>query len=183
MASSDMMPGEAIGQPLILTADMEPRAFEQFEALRRRHFPPARNLVPAHLTLFHHLPGPERADIAQRLRAETAGAEPPVVRVSGVRFLGRGVAFALQSPPLEALRDDLAQAWFGLLVPQDRAGFRPHVTVQNKVAPEVARTLARELEAGFRPWSFKVPALRLWRYLGGPWGPVARFPFRGASLS
>ena len=43
--------------PLILTALLEPDAAARFEAMRRAYFPPARNKTPAHLTLFHALPG------------------------------------------------------------------------------------------------------------------------------
>jgi hypothetical protein len=43
--------------PLILTLGLDRASFERFEALRRAHFPPALNRVPAHVTLFHHLPG------------------------------------------------------------------------------------------------------------------------------
>lgn len=50
--------------------------------------------------------------------------------------------------------------------------------MQNKVAPEVARALHARLAAEFVPHGVQVPGLGLWRYLGGPWEPVARFPFR-----
>jgi hypothetical protein len=50
--------------------------------------------------------------------------------------------------------------------------------MQNKVDPAVARTLHAELAAAFVPAVGAVPALRLWRYLGGPWEPVSTHPFR-----
>jgi hypothetical protein len=43
--------------------------------------------------------------------------------------------------------------------------------------PEVARAVHGELAAGFVPEAAPVPALQLWRYLGGPWEPVSRHPF------
>ena len=42
--------------PLIVTALLDEQAQEWFDRLRRNHFPPARNHLDAHLTLFHRLP-------------------------------------------------------------------------------------------------------------------------------
>ena len=43
--------------PLILTLALDERSFAFFDAQRRLHFPASRNLIPAHVTLFHHLLG------------------------------------------------------------------------------------------------------------------------------
>ncbi len=99
--------------------------------------------------------------------------------MAGVRSLGRGVAYELRSPALETLRAELAHAWHTLLIPQDRAGFRAHVTVQNKVEPRAAKLLFAALSLGFEPWSFSVDGLQLWRYLDGPWEAVSETRFRG----
>ena len=128
------------------------------------------------MTLFHALPG-ERED---GVRADLgAAAERPAfqVAVTGVRFLGRGVAYDLGSAELDRLRASLAGAWAPWLTPQDRQRHRAHVTVQNKVAPEVARALHSRLSASFVPGSVTARGLGLWRYLGGPWEAVSAFPF------
>lgn len=164
-------------RPLILTARMEARAQAQFQRLRDLHFPAERNVVPAHVTLFHHLPGTQLDEIAGRLKAVARGTRPIAVAVAGVRSLGRGVAYDLRSPELESLRDELAHAWDTLLIPQDRAGYRPHVTVQNKVEAREAKALHADLSRDFRPWSFIVDGLLLWRYLDGPWEPVCDYRF------
>ncbi len=78
----------------------------------------------------------------------TAGP-PPEARLSGLISLGKGVAYRVESPGLAAIRAELAKAFAGLLTPQDQAGWRAHVTIQNKVALEVARALLSELQAGF----------------------------------
>ena len=39
----------------ILTAELDGASFDWLDELRRAHFPPERNLLPAHLTLFHRL--------------------------------------------------------------------------------------------------------------------------------
>jgi hypothetical protein len=97
--------------------------------------------------------------------------------VTGVRFLGRGVAYELSAPDLDELRGSLSRTWAPWLTPQDRQWHRPHVTVQNKVAPEVARALHARLSAAFEPERVTARGLGLWRYLGGPWEPLAELPF------
>jgi 2'-5' RNA ligase len=166
--------------PLILTLRMDAASFGRFDALRRAHFPPERNLIPAHLTLFHHLPGDRAAEVAAALAAACAEEAPIDLAATGLRPLGRGVAFELDAPRLLALRRRLAALWAPWLTAQDRAGFRPHVTVQNKVAPIEARALLGRLRAGFEPFPVRGEGLLLWRYLGGPWAAAGDFPFRGA---
>ena len=39
--------------PLIICADFAPADFAYLDALRRAHFPPERNILPAHLTMLH----------------------------------------------------------------------------------------------------------------------------------
>jgi hypothetical protein len=166
--------------PLILTLELDEAAFAEFDGLRRRHFPPALNKIPAHVTLFHHLPGEEERGIVETLAAEVRAEAPIPVKVASLRFIGRGVAYALEAPRLSHVRGRLAAAFEPWLTPQDRQGYRPHVTVQNKVAPEEARALHRELEAAFVPREIAGTGLLLWRYLGGPWEARGRFPFGGA---
>jgi hypothetical protein len=76
-----------------------------------------------------------------------------------------------------ALRRDLAATFVEQLTPQDRQGFGPHVTIQNKVAPEIARALLASLSADFEPFEGVGEGLLLWRYLSGPWALEAEFAF------
>lgn len=164
--------------PLILTLRLDPEAEARFDRLRALHFPPERNFLAAHVTLFHHLPA-ERADAVRATLDATGRATAPfAVEVTGLRSLGRGTAFALHSPDLAALRADLAKTWAADLGPQDRQGFRPHVTVQNKVTPEQARALLRQLTVAFVPFSVQATGLSLWRYRGGPWDEAGTFSFQ-----
>jgi hypothetical protein len=171
-----------VADPLILTAVLDDAVQQRLDALRRTHFPPERNHLDAHVTLFHHLPGAEREAVADAVAAAVR-APAPAVELTGVRSLGRGVAVVLASPELAALRADLARRWDGWLTAQDR-GKRGdlHVTVQNKVTPEAARALHRRLAASFAPERTRAVALALWRYAGGPWEPVARFAFAAAAV-
>ncbi|WP_458097290.1 2'-5' RNA ligase family protein [Roseomonas sp. WA12] len=165
--------------PLILTLRFDAETFERLDALRRAHFPAERNFIPAHLTLFHALPGEALEEITANLRAACAGMAPVQLRFTGLRPLGRGVALAVEAPALVSLRRELARHWHGWLTPQDAGGFRPHVTIQNKVAPEEARALLAALETEFSPWDARGAGLLLWHYRGGPWEAAAEFAFAG----
>ncbi len=169
-------------RPLILTLQMDEPSFARLDAVRRAHFPAARNVIPAHLTLFHNLPGGQLPAIAARLREVTRDEPPMKLRAAGLRFLGRGVAYAVDGDELVELRTRLARGWSGWLTPQDCQGFRPHVTIQNKVLPETARALHAALAREFTPFDVTGTGLLLWRYGGGPWEAAGTFPF-GAALS
>lgn len=164
-------------QPLILTLAFDEPTFARFDGERRRYFPETLNVIPAHVTLFHHLPGDRERGVIEAITALARTLPPPLVAVTGLRFTGRGVAYVLESEALAAFRARLAREFEPYLTAQDRQGWRPHVTVQNKVAPDVARALHADLSAGFAPFRFTAPATLLWRYLGGPWDAVARLPF------
>ncbi|CAO4177310.1 2'-5' RNA ligase family protein [Methylorubrum aminovorans] len=167
--------------PLILTLQMDEAAFATFDGLRRRHFPEALNHIPAHATLFHHLPGEDVAGVTETIAALARTQSAPEVAVTGVRFTGRGVAYVLESEALSAFRGRVAAAFREHLTAQDRQGWRPHVTVQNKVAPETARALHAALTQDFAPSHFHAPGVLLWRYLGGPWERVATIAFGDAA--
>ena len=134
-------------------------------------------MVGAHVTLFHALPGEQLAAVRAELARVTARPAFPVA-VTGVRFLGRGVALDLAAPELLALRSAVARAFDPWLTRQDRQWSRPHVTVQNKVEPAVARSLHAELSAEFVPETVTARGLGLWHYRGGPWEPEDEFAFR-----
>ena len=163
---------------LIVAAELSPADFAWLDALRRRHFPPERNQLPAHLTMFHALPPSSENEIRREL-GRHAAKPAPRANLAGLMNLGTGVAFRVVSDDLEGIRADLAEHCHGLLSAQDSVGWRPHVTIQNKVQPSAARALLVDLEKDFRPRALGISALALHRYAGGPWEPVARYPFRG----
>lgn len=166
--------------PLILTLAVCQVDFLYFDQLRQRHFPPDRNFIPAHLTLFHKLPGAELPTLAATAAQAAREQAPFSLDVVALWNLGRGVAFRIEAPALRALRDRLARRWQAWLGAQDRQGFHPHVTIQNKVSPETARTLYEGLSATFEPFKVRADGLILWRYLGGPWQEVVRLCFRSS---
>jgi hypothetical protein len=162
--------------PLIVTALMGDGDFAWADGLRRAHFPPDRNLLRAHVTLFHQLP-PSAEDEARTVLKTMAREPPPPARLGPPFSLGRGVAYRIDSPALEAIRAELAGRFAGLLSAQDRQGWRPHVTVQNKVEPAEAKALLAALSADHMPRAFAIVGLALWRYLGGPWESVGAWRF------
>ena len=166
------------GAPLIVTATFGDGDNGWLQDLRRTHFPPERNQVPAHLTLFHHLAPSLERELLDRL-AGYAAAPPPRATLSGIMDLGRGTAFRVESEELADIRYDLALAFRGMLTPQDQAPWRPHVTIQNKVEPREAKKLQQQLKATFEPRPLSIRGIASWRYLGGPWEPRTRHIFLG----
>ena len=162
---------------LIVTAEIAHGDFSWIEGLRRAHYPPERNRVPAHLTIFHSLPPSAERELRARL-AQVVRRPKPVATIAGLMDLGGGVAFRVVSPDLDRTRDELAHDLHGMLGAQDSGGWRPHITIQNKVAPKVARALKATLERSFVPRPLSISGLGLHRYLGGPWERLALYPFR-----
>lgn len=163
--------------PIIVTALLGRRDQAEFDALRRAHFPPERNALDAHLTLFHHLPPSIESELKHRLTQATRGQRAPVARAAGLMSLGRGVAVRIESPELTMIRHELCEAFSGMLTPQDAGGWRPHITVQNKVAPSMAKLLLGALSKDFRPREVEIAGIATWWYRGGPWEAISRHMF------
>jgi 2'-5' RNA ligase len=164
--------------PLILTLELDPSSFGIFTALRKEHFPPERNFLDAHITLFHKLPGEQEESIKTTLKEICCQISTLTLSFSSLRFLGKGVAVNIESPELIELRKQLATPWNNWLEAQDKQPFKPHVTLQNKVTPEEARAVLEQLQETWVPLSGKGTSLLLWRYLGGPWELLESFPFQ-----
>lgn len=163
---------------LIVTAELAPPDFAWLDKMRKTHFPAERNLLPAHLTMFHALPPSVEGEVRATL-ARLGKEPPPRASIEGLMNLGGGVAFRVASQDLDRIRRELAQDFHGLLSAQDSGGWRPHVTIQNKVPPKDARALLERLKGDFRLRPLGVSGLGLHRYLGGPWEKLAVYPFRG----
>ncbi|WP_293883842.1 2'-5' RNA ligase family protein [Sphingomonas sp.] len=162
--------------PIIVTALFGAGDFAILDALRRAHFPPERNVLRAHLTMFHHLPPSVVGEVSGLLQDEARGNDPRA-RLASLINLGGGVAFRLESPELEDIRARIADRFASMLMPQDRNPWRPHVTVQNKVKPPEARALLDALSVDFRPRALELAGLAAFYYRGGPWEPIAAYAF------
>jgi len=163
--------------PIIVTALFGRADQAWFDGLRAKHFPPERNHLAAHLTMFHHLPPTMAEELKHRLVQETRGIAAPAARLAAPYSLGRGVAYRIDSSDLAAIRARLADAFAGLLTPQDQAGWRAHVTVQNKVEPAAAKALLATLARDYAPRPLAIAGLAAWWYRGGPWEPLSRHMF------
>lgn len=165
--------------PLILTALLPADMHRWATGLRTQHFPPERNYLQAHVTLFHALPPQctdELVDLCKRISAETA---PVPARLLGLMSLGRGTALKLESHGILALRDRIADHFHGMLTGQDQHRPRLHVTIQNKVAPAQAKALLAQLNPTIEPRDFAFRGLGLYIYRGGPWDHHGDYVFRG----
>lgn len=164
--------------PLIVTADFAPPDFAWLEGLRRGHYPAEYNRVPAHLTMFQGLPPSAVEEVKHQLALHSAGPPPRAV-IAGLMNLSTGVAFRVVSDELDAIRESIAEHFHGLLSAPDAAGWRPHITIQNKVTPKHAKALLVELERDFRQRPLGIAGLSVHRYRGGPWEMVGNYAFRG----
>jgi hypothetical protein len=127
--------------------------------------------------MFHALPPSGEGEARHRL-AEAARAKAPQAIVAGLMDLGGGVAFRVVSEDLDRVREDLAEGFHGMLAAQDQGGWRPHVTIQNKVTSREARHLLEALQAGFRARPLGIRGLGLHRYLGVSWETLQLWSFR-----
>lgn len=162
---------------LLLTLKLDQPTFARANTLRRRYFPPERNVVPAHVMLFHQLPGDRESTICHRLETLCAQTQRFTLSLPSLQFLGNGVAISVRAPELMQLHQNLATAWDDWLIPQDRQGYRPHITIQNKVKPDTARQLHEELDAQWQPVTGWGEGLLLWYYHQGPWELAREFCF------
>lgn len=163
---------------LIVTAEIAARDLAWLTQLRQMHYPAERNRLPAHLTMFHALPPSGEGEVRRAL-SRLVAQPPPSASIEGLMDLGGGVAFRVVSVELDGLRRDLAETFHGLLSAQDSGGWRPHITIQNKVPVREARALLLRLQADFRSRALAISGLGLHRYLGGPWEQLAVYGFRG----
>ena len=151
--------------PLILTLRIESKSQAFFDAQRQIYFPPKRNFLSAHLTLFHQLPDEE--DTHRYLVSLQFHSFP--IQITGLQNLGSGIAYKAESAQLQALHHQIRDYFLAKLIPQDQQPFRPHITIMNKSTPEKVQALLTDLTSGFKPFSITAIGVDLWTYLGGPW--------------
>ena len=174
-----------MARPFILTAALPADIQRWAEGLRRAHYPPARNHLHAHVTMFHSFAPSLLEELKHFLPRVTAEFAPPRARISGIMDLGTGTAIALECAELLDLRAMIADHFHGALTDQDLYEPRPHITIQNKVTKREARALQADLrlevEIRAETGPFAFPALELHRYRDGPWEQVKRSAFRGSA--
>lgn len=152
---------------LILTVLLDKNSQEYFDILRSKHFPKEINYLNAHLTLFHKLTASH--NVLETIESFSANQKVFQMNVISVSSIGNGVAFKIESPELQAIHAALQTAFVDFLIPQDKQKLWPHITIQNKVPPAVAKALKEKIEKDFRPFPVIAEGLVLWEYLNGPW--------------
>ena len=172
------MSGEGAPAPIILTAELPRDLASWATGLRQQHFPPERNYLDAHVTLFHALPPNCLPELATLLKRIVADAPPPPARLEGIMSLGGGTALKLSSPAMLAVRERIADHFAASLTPQDEHAPRLHVTIQNKVNSAEAKALQAQLVIEPRAFTFRAIAAHYYR--GGPWEAIREWPFRRA---
>lgn len=166
-------------EPFIVTAELPADLFRWVNWLRQTHFPPERNHLAAHVTLFHALAPSLRDELPAVLARIAAEYAAPRAELTGLMNLGKGTALALTSATMLAIRTEIADLFHGMLTAQDQHKPRLHITIQNKVTPEAARALQADLAATVEPRHFAFTGLGLHRYCNPHWEAVGVWPFRG----
>ena len=166
--------------PFIVTAELPGEIFAWANGLRTAHFPPERNHLAAHVTLFHAFAPSLREELPRELARLAGEYAPPEAQLDGLMDLGGGTAISLRSADLLAIRDEIAERFHTMLTAQDRGGKRLHITIQNKVERKAARALQDALGPTLEPHAFRFTGLGLHRYLGPHWEPVGAWKFRRA---
>lgn len=179
MVQPDIITVEDERQPLILTLWMDEPAQLYFDDLRWAYFPPERNYLAAHLTLFHALP--DEKYIYTDLQAICRQEKTFDLKAGTVVSIGKGTAIKIESPTLLSFHRRCQALWYPALSAQDKQKLWAHITIQNKVSVEDAQKLKAFLIKSFEPFVFKAIGLQLWRYLGGPWEAVKSFKFQADS--
>ena len=166
-------------EPFIVTAEMPPSIHGWADGLRRAHYPPGRNQLEAHVTLFHALAPSQREALLNFLPRIAAEFAAPKAEITGLMDLGKGTALAVSSPGMTVIREMIADHFHGALTAQDNHPIRLHITVQNKVTTQEARALQAQLRTENIAREFRFSGLGLHLYRGGPWEVMGRWSFRG----
>ena len=169
--------------PFIVTAELPGDLFAWTDALRRAHYPPDRNKLAAHVTLFHSFAPSLRAELPRTLARVAGEFAPPEALIDGLMPLDSmhswGTALAVRSPGMLAIRAAVADHFHGALTAQDRHEPRLHITVQNKAPRTAAKALQRELAARLEPRRFAFTGLGLHAYRDTHWETLGTWRFRG----
>lgn len=146
--------------------------------LRKQYFPPKRNFLEAHVTLFHALPAEHEDEIKQLLSQLAANTPIFDIVYDKPMLLGKGVALDAEKSKIGGLHRKMQHIWQPWLTPQDSQRLRQHVTIQNKVEPEEAKKLYEELKQTWQALHCKATGFELYRYVAPRWQFMQQFKFQ-----
>lgn len=155
--------------PLVITLKMDQISYQRLNSWRERYFPPIRNYLTAHLTLYHHLPSEHVNWIKSEIAALCSQRSPFPMNFKGLECSGSFVGILVDAPEILKIKEHLNQVFANFLKAQDRQKIRPHVTLVNKVSPEEARKSQEEIALEFSPWSGRAEGIEIHFYQHGPW--------------
>ena len=168
-----------MSKPFIVTAELPPAVLAWADGLRRQHFPPERNWLKAHVTLFHAFAPSLHDELHRMLGGIAAEFAPAEARIDCLMNLGGGTALKIDSPAMLEIRQRIADHFHGALTAQDAHRPRLHITIQNKVTSQGARTLQAVLGPSLTPRRFHFTGLGLHRYCNPHWEAAGLWSFRG----
>jgi hypothetical protein len=168
---------------LIVTLALDDLSPRTFNGLRTEYFPPSRLVVGAHVSLVHAIPDALEHTLLQHVQRGCTAQAPFILAVKRLRFLGRGVAYDLVSADAVRLRAILREIAAAALTAHDAAPWSPHITIQNRVIPQFARATMQTLGTIELTCPITAVGIAVWRYLGGPWPPVAAFDVTAKPLA
>jgi hypothetical protein len=177
--SDDSPPTKPVRAPFIVTGELPGDVLAWAGDLRRAHYPPERNKLAAHVTLFHSMAPSLRDELRGVLGRFAAEFAPPRARIEALMDLGTGTALQVRCPGLLAVREAIAAHFHGALTAQDLHEPRLHITIQNKVDRVEARALQAELGATLTPRDFAFTGLGLHLYRETHWDSLGTWRFRG----
>ncbi|KAG7575307.1 hypothetical protein FFLO_00471 [Filobasidium floriforme] len=197
------MPGAPIPRnPLILTLTLDKASHAFLTNLRSKYFPPSRNFLSAHVTLFHAIPPHRINELNQHLNhicATTGGWD---VFIGEPKAMGkRGVLVNVRERPSATVENIHHELLTSLnrgvksnddrLTDQDaRPLGKPHVTILNKAKDEeqvdkclqeVLKVFEEMKQPGQKNGQQVGRAIgfELWEYMGGPWKPLKAYWLKG----
>ena len=155
--AKDQWPGA-----LIVTAELGAADFAWLDGLRRA---PLSGRAQPRAGASDHVPCAcrrrSKREAAARACAGLADEPPPQATIAGLMDLGGGVAFRVVSDDLDAHPRRACRSVFtACSARRTSGGWRPHVTIQNKVPPKRRARCSRRWSASFTPRPLAICGLR-----------------------
>lgn len=162
--------GQVEMEKYVLTLHTDARHQNVLNNLRNRYFPRRLNRIPAHVCLFHALPGSQLAKIRADIKAVVQEFTPFLIETKDLRPFanGHGVALSVEAPLAPEVHQTLKNEWGPFLSKQDQ-NFKPHYTIANQLVEMTCQKAVKEIRESFEGSKGQVDGLTLFRYERGLW--------------
>ena len=152
---------------LIITLKIDEASQVFFDEQRNTHFPAHANFVPAHITLFHKLPGSNI--IIENGLAAFAKLSSFELLITNIIVQKTSVAYSIESEILQHLYAQMQKTFDPYLISNDRKILTPHITIQNKVTAYKAYKTHALLMKDFKPFVVQALGFTSWYYVKNYW--------------